>query len=256
MIETWEYIEDDHVFAFGEAVIAAVQRQETHMCIDSGASRSASPCGYAPDVSAKGTAPPLFWIDGSPIEQRRYNKVHWEKRDSAGETKRVGSTMVESSVLFPVASASSLEENGTSVLFSCSGDCYLIRQPMLPPSQSQGVSHVKLQNRNGTYWLQVDRRVTVDDQSSANALAGFSSVQMAPGQPLRAVEPDERAMKVRAKPIPETPTPRQRDIHELTHLPPIPWCPACVSGSAADDSSSATARRKRFWTGRCFVWSL
>ena len=40
---------------------------------------------------------------------------------------------------------------------------------------------------------------------------------------------------MRAKPIPETPTQRQRDIHELTHLPPVPWCPACVSGSAADD---------------------
>ena len=29
--------------------------------------------------------------------------------------KRIGSTMIESSVLFPVASVSSLEENGTSV---------------------------------------------------------------------------------------------------------------------------------------------
>ena len=122
---------------------------------------------------------------------------------------------------------------------------------MPPPSQSHGVSHVKLQKRNGTYWLHVDRRVTVGDKSSANALAGFSSVQMAPmheggaasssdvavaagrasqeavpieqGQPLRAIEPDEWAMKVRAKPIPETPTQRQREVHELTHLPPIPW---------------------------------
>ena len=42
-------------------------------------------------------------------------------------------------------------------------------------------------------------------------------------------------MKVRAKPIPETPTQRQRDFHELTHQPPVPLCPACVSGKAADD---------------------
>ena len=70
MIETRKYTEDDCVFAFGEAVIAAVQRPETHICIDSGASRSACPIGYAPDVSAEGTAPPLFSIDGSPIEQR------------------------------------------------------------------------------------------------------------------------------------------------------------------------------------------
>ena len=33
-----------------------------------------------------------------------------------------GSTTVASSVLFPVASVSSLEENGTPVVFSCSGD--------------------------------------------------------------------------------------------------------------------------------------
>ena len=72
MVETWEYTEDDGVFAFGEGVIAAVQRPETH----SGASRSACPLGYAPDVSAKGTAPTLFSIDGSPIEHRGYKNVH------------------------------------------------------------------------------------------------------------------------------------------------------------------------------------
>ena len=39
MVETWEYGEEDYVFAFGEAAIAAVQRPETPICIDSGASR-------------------------------------------------------------------------------------------------------------------------------------------------------------------------------------------------------------------------
>ena len=87
-------------------------------------------------------------------------------------------------------------------------------------SKSQGVSHVKLKKHNGTYWLQADRRVAVDDKSAANALAGLYSVQMAPtqeggapslsdvqaaeagrvsqeaapveqGQPPRAVEPDD-----------------------------------------------------------------
>ena len=104
-------------------MIAAVQRPETHLCIDSGASRSACPFGYAPVVSAKCTASPLCWIDGSPIEQRGYKKVHREKGVSAGETKRTGSTMVESSVLFPVASVSSLEENGTFVVFSFDNQC-------------------------------------------------------------------------------------------------------------------------------------
>ena len=77
MVETWEYTEGDYVFAFGEAAIAAAQTPETHMCIDSGASRSACPIGCAPDVSAKGTAPPLFSIDGSTIEHLGYKKVHW-----------------------------------------------------------------------------------------------------------------------------------------------------------------------------------
>ena len=39
---------------------------------------------------------------------------------------------------------------------------------------------MKLQKHKRTYWWQSDRRVTVADKSSANALAGFSSVQMAP----------------------------------------------------------------------------
>ena len=91
MIETWKCTEDDFVFAFGETVIAAVQRPETHICIGSGASRSACPFAYAPDVLSKGTAQPLFSIDGSPIEQRGCKKMHWEKRDSAGEKKRTGS---------------------------------------------------------------------------------------------------------------------------------------------------------------------
>ena len=60
-------------------MIAAVQRPEMHMCIDSGASRSAVQLVMRPNVSAKGTAPPLFSIDGSPIEQRGYKNVHWEK---------------------------------------------------------------------------------------------------------------------------------------------------------------------------------
>ena len=76
MFETWEYVEDDNVFSFGEAVIDAVQRPETHICIDNGVSRSVCPFGYAPDVSAKGTAPPLSSIDGCPIEQCGYKKVH------------------------------------------------------------------------------------------------------------------------------------------------------------------------------------
>ena len=257
MAETWEYAEENYVFAFGDEVNADVQR---HICVDSDASRSACHFGHAPEVTARRTAPTLFSIDGSSIEQRVYKKVHWKNCDSIGEVKRIGSTMVESSVLFPVASVLSLEVNGTSVTFSCSGDYFLIRQPMLLPPSS-GVPRLTDQKRNGTCWLQADRRVTVEDKSSVNMLAGFSPSQIAPmqegvatsstdvaeqfsdptevsktpkesvsveqGQPLRAAEPDPCVSKVKAKPIPETPT-----QHTLTAGF---WCPVCVYGKDADD---------------------
>ena len=66
---------------------------------------------------AKGKAPPLHSIDGFSIEQLGCKRVHWEKRDAAGEMKRYDSTMDESSVLFPFASVSSLEVKRTSVVF-------------------------------------------------------------------------------------------------------------------------------------------
>ena len=212
-------------------MIAAVQRAETHICKDSGASRSACPINWLWTRCVQHRhCFRLMDLQLSSVGTRKCTGT----RGSSGETKRIGSTMVESSVLFPVASVTSSEENETSVVFSCSGDYYLIRQPKPPPSKSEGVSHVRLQKHSGTSWLQADRRVTVDDKSSANALAGFSSVQLAPiqeggaasssdvavaeplpnsgeagrasqeavpieqGQPLRAVEPDEWAMKVKA----------------------------------------------------------
>ena len=52
--------------------------------------------------------------------------------------KEFGSTMAESSVLFLVASGSSLEMNGTSVTFTCSGGCNLSRQPRTPLQSSGG----------------------------------------------------------------------------------------------------------------------
>ena len=66
------------VFAFGDeqAVTAAVQRPETHICIDSGASRSACPFCHAPVVTERGTAPPMFLIDGASIEQRGTRACH------------------------------------------------------------------------------------------------------------------------------------------------------------------------------------
>ena len=68
-----------------QAAIAAVQRPETHICIDGGASRSACPFGYAPEVTARGTALPMFSIDGAFIQQRGYKSVQWEKLGQRNE---------------------------------------------------------------------------------------------------------------------------------------------------------------------------
>ena len=76
---------------------------------------------------------------------------------------------------------------------------------------------------------------TAPAHMSGKKCVSQESVPIEQGQPRRAVEPDEWAMKMRAKPILETLLQRQRDNHELTHLPPVPWCPACVSGKAADN---------------------
>ena len=40
---------------------------------------------------------------------------------------------------------------------------------------------------------------------------------------------------MRAKPIFETHTETEREIHELTLLSPVSWCPVCACGETADD---------------------
>ena len=97
---------------------------------------------------------------------------------------------------------------------------------------------MKLQKRNGTYWLQADRRVTVEDKTSANALAGFSSVKMAPIQESGAASSSGVAV---AEPFPnaaQAGTVSQEAVpieqgQPLRAVEPDEW--ACVSGKAADD---------------------
>ena len=115
MVETWEYIEDDHVFAFGEAVIAAVQRPETHICIDSGASRSVCPFGHVPMCQRKAQHRHCFRLMDLQLSSVGTRKC--TGRSLIRLVRRSVSTTFESSVLFPVASVSSLEGNETSVVF-------------------------------------------------------------------------------------------------------------------------------------------
>ena len=131
MVETWEYDDEDYVFEFGHEVSAAVQRREIHNCVG-GASRSASRFGRVSELTPRSTASPQSPSTGSSIEQCGYKKrVHWRERALH--------TLVESSQLVPVRSVSSLEQNWTSVAFTCSDDYDPSRQPR-PLLQSSRVS--------------------------------------------------------------------------------------------------------------------
>jgi len=40
----------------------------------------------------------------------------------------------------------------------------------------------------------------------------------------------------RGIPQPKEPTPEERAAHELTHLPAVPWCQACILGRGRDEA--------------------
>ena len=178
-------------------------------------------------------------LQSNSVDTRRHTG---EKRDLVGEMNEFGSTMAEPSVLFLVASGSSSEMNETSANFTCSGDSDLSRQPVTL-LQSSGVSRIADQKRSGTWLEQAGWRVTVEDKSSVNELAGFSvsqtasmpeggttsstdvakqfpdaaevgkmpkeSVSVEQGQLLRAAEPNHCVLGVKAKPILEMLTQQQ-----------------------------------------------
>ena len=125
MVQAREHADNGCVFAFeDEEGMTRLCRDRRHTyAFDSGSSRLACPSDHAAEATARGMAPPLFSIDGAPIEQRGYKSVQQDQRDSAGETNRIRATVVEAGVLFPAASAASPEENGTPVAFSCSRRC-------------------------------------------------------------------------------------------------------------------------------------
>ena len=90
-------------------------------------------------------------------------------RKYTGE-KRGLNTLVESSQLVLVRSVSSLEQNGISVVFTCSDDYDPSRQPR-PLLQSSRVSLLAERTRSGTFGEQANWRVTVEGESSLNKLA-------------------------------------------------------------------------------------
>ena len=104
--------------------------------------------------------------------------------------------------------------------------------------------------------LRRHQTVAVAEPLPNAAEAGRVSQEVVPteqGQPLRVVETDEWALKLKAKPIPEIPAERQRDIHELTHPPPVPGCPACVPGKSADDPRRRRQDARDSGLDVCFI---
>ena len=89
----------------------------------------------------------------------------------------------------------SLERNGTSVAFTCSGDYDVSRQPR-PLLQSPRVSLLTDQMTSGTYWVQANWRVTVEGKSSVNKLAGVFLSQITRGQESGASSPTDVAEPV------------------------------------------------------------
>ena len=67
---------------------------------------------------------------GEKAAQEGIQDILYEKRDSQGAQKVIGMRLEEANVLYPVAPVSSIEEHGTSVVFSSSGEYYMVRKPM------------------------------------------------------------------------------------------------------------------------------
>ena len=99
-------------------------------------------------------------------------------RKYTGRKERKLNKKVESSRLVLVMSVLSLEQNGTSVAFTCSDDNDPSPQPR-PLLQSSGVPLLADQTRSGTFGEQANWRVTVEGKSSVNKLAGVFSLHRA-----------------------------------------------------------------------------
>ena len=145
---------------------AVVQRVMVETSEDDDGMLIGSRFGFASELTTRGTTtPPLSPNSEYSVEQ----KVHWRERGF--------NTLVKSSRLVPVMSVLSLERNGTSVAFTCSGDYDSIPQPRRL-LQSSRVSLLTDQMRSGTYRVQANWRVTVEGKSSVNKLAGVFPSQI------------------------------------------------------------------------------
>ena len=132
-----------------------------------------------------------------------------------------------------------MNDGGIECVVPCCGCFESGSELEMPRPQSSGVSQTICPKRNGIHWMQEGVATSSTDVaeqfSHPTEVSNTSkeSVSVEQGQPLRAAELNQCVSKVKAKPILETPTQRQRDIFELTL---VSWYSVCVHGRAADDS--------------------
>ena len=106
-------------------------------------------------------------------------------------------------------------------------------------------SAVRFEKHRGVYWLPVGEAAGNDADELLCPLRPAAHVVEAPteGTELTPTTTDdsELPVKIKAKPIPETVSKKDQELHQLTHLPFRSWCEHCVRGKARDDAHFARA---------------
>ena len=242
MVDTWEYADDNCVFALGEAVIIAVERDLTHMCSDCGTLRWACSFGFTFEVTGKHTA--LILMDFQLMD---FQLLHVGTRERTGrhviQLERCTCRILDGRVPRAVSSCKCLVFGGEWDIYDFSFSAYGI---IIISIDSQ-CRHRNLQEFHKwgyIKWNEMKWNLVVADRSASHdrclnfcdhvdwifsyALRDiargwrqqFSAEEFAFDQhrlPLWTVESRQCALKVRAKWIPETPTKWQRDRCPLSH---------------------------------------
>jgi len=129
-----------------------------------------------------------------------------------------------------------------------------LRQHLFVPSlEDEHVRHDELGNRRITLVLDQDGNDTwlndtwQYDANSARSLeynfTGATCFEIAPKLAHDTAEPegeDRTAQKAVTFSVPVEPTPEERRLHELTHLPFRSWCSTCVKAKSKQSHSHAT----------------
>ena len=220
------------IFMLSDAVPS---REHKRVCVDSGAARSACPPSYAADVPVSPAAIKLSFqtASGEILEHYGSKKVPYD----LGGLGNLGINYEVTDVCGPVASVSSMNDAGLTVVFTPSGSWVSGEAPIRP---TKCVDMVREQR---TFWLDApwstdkepthlmplrqEQAVAVAPQCPPSGPAGG----LAGGDQPAA----EGAPEPKRRPQPKGPTGEERTSHELTHVVFRSWCRHCVSTRAKED---------------------